>query len=43
MIVKSLKDTVETFAIAVSPSGAKNATLTLTWENTEASVSISVR
>ncbi len=36
--VKSLKAPVETFAIALTPAGAKNGTLTLTWENTEVSV-----
>jgi hypothetical protein len=43
MSVKPLKDTVETFLVGVKPSGAENGTLTLTWENTEASVPITVR
>jgi hypothetical protein len=43
MTVKPLADAVETFAIGVKPAGAKNGTLTLTWENTEASVPVSVR
>jgi hypothetical protein len=38
MTVKPVKDPVETFAIALASSGAKNGTLTLTWENTAASV-----
>jgi len=42
MSVKPVKDTVETFVIAVKPSGAKSGALTLTWENTEASVPITV-
>lgn len=43
MSIKPVKDTVETFVVDVKPSGAKNGTLTLTWENTEASVPITVR
>jgi hypothetical protein len=38
MSVRQLKDTAETFAIGIKPGSAKNGTLTLTWENTEASV-----
>ena len=38
MTVKPVKDTVETFVIGLKPSGANSGTLTLTWENTEASV-----
>lgn len=43
MSVKPVKNTVETFVVDVKPSGAKNGALTLTWENTEASVPITVR
>ena len=43
MSVKSVRDTVETFVVGVQPSGGKNGELTLTWENTEASVPITVR
>jgi len=43
MSVKPVKDTVETFVVDVKPSGAKNGTLALTWENTEASVPITAR
>lgn len=40
MTVKPVKDPVETFAIALAPSGAKSGTLTLSWENTAASVAL---
>lgn len=40
MTVKPLKDTVETFAIALTPGTGKNGTLALRWENTEASVGL---
>jgi hypothetical protein len=40
MTVKPVKSTVETFAIAVKPVEAKTGLLTLTWENTEASVPV---
>jgi hypothetical protein len=40
MTVKQVKETVETFAINVKPTTGKNGVLTLTWENTEASVPI---
>lgn len=43
MSVKPLKETVETFAIAVKPGSAKAGTLTLTWENTQASVPLTIR
>ena len=43
MTVKPIKKTVETFVIGLKSSGAKTGTLTMTWENTEASVPISVR
>lgn len=43
MSVKPAKKPVETFVIGVKPSGGKNGALTLTWENTEASVPIAVR
>lgn len=42
MNVKRVKDTVETFVIAVKPTGGSNGLLTLTWENTEASVPVMV-
>lgn len=42
MAVKSLKDPVETFVIAVKPAAANRGALTLTWENTEASVPVMV-
>jgi hypothetical protein len=41
--VRKLDKPVETFAIAVVPGKGKDATLTLTWENTEASVPVSVK
>ena len=42
MTVKALKDPVETFNIAVKPTGSNSGALTLTWENTEASVPVMV-
>ena len=42
MTVKPVKDTVETFAIDVKPGEAKRGTLTMTWENTQASVPVIV-
>jgi hypothetical protein len=42
MTVKPVKDTVETFAIDVKPTAGKNGLLTLTWENTQASVPVVV-
>ena len=42
MKVTPVKDTVETFAIDVKPGEAKRGTLTMTWENTQASVPIIV-
>ena len=42
MKVTALKDTVETFAIALEPGKANRGTLTLTWENTQASVPVMV-
>jgi hypothetical protein len=42
MTVKPLKDTLETFAIDVKPARARNGTLRLAWENTEATVPVSV-
>jgi hypothetical protein len=38
MTVKPIKNTVETFVIAIKPVTDKTGVLTLTWENTEASV-----
>jgi hypothetical protein len=38
MSVKPVKDTVETFAINVRPIGTERGTLSMTWENTTASV-----
>ena len=43
MTVKPVKDTVETFVIGVTPSGGNKGALTLTWENTQASVPVVVR
>jgi hypothetical protein len=40
MNVKPVKDAVETFVIGVKEVGKKSGLLTLTWENTEASVPI---
>ncbi|HEU4520679.1 MAG TPA: DUF2911 domain-containing protein [Thermoanaerobaculia bacterium] len=42
MTVKPLKNTVETFAIDVKPGAASNGVLTMSWENTEASVPLTV-
>ena len=42
MTVKPVKDTVETFVIGLKPTAGKNGLLTLTWENTEASVPVVV-
>ena len=42
MSVKSLPKTVETFEIGVKPGKAKTGTLTMAWENTEASVPIMI-
>jgi len=42
MAVKALEDPVETFVIAVKPAAANRGALTLTWENTEASVPVMV-
>lgn len=43
MSVTPVKDTVETFVIGVNAGRGKNGTLTLTWENTEASVPVTVQ
>lgn len=42
MTVKPSKSVVETFTIAVKPGDAKNGTLTMAWENVEASVPVVV-
>lgn len=42
MKVAAVNDTVETFAIDVKPGTANRGTLTLTWENTQASVPVMV-
>lgn len=42
MSVKSLPNTVETFAIDVKSAAAKNGNLVLSWENTQASVPVMV-
>lgn len=43
MKVAKVKDSVETFNIALEPAkDAKSATLTMTWENTQASVPVTV-
>jgi hypothetical protein len=42
MNVTTVKDPVETFAIALAPVNAKKGILKLTWENTEASVPLMV-
>ncbi|HYO76759.1 MAG TPA: DUF2911 domain-containing protein [Thermoanaerobaculia bacterium] len=43
MTVKPVKDTVETFAIGIAPvAGKNNGTLSLTWENTTATVPVMV-
>ena len=36
MTVKPVQDTVETFAVAVTPTQGKNGTISFTWENTQA-------
>jgi hypothetical protein len=43
MKVRKLDKPVETFVIAVVPGKGKDAMLTMTWENTEASVPLSVK
>ncbi|HEX2574423.1 MAG TPA: DUF2911 domain-containing protein [Polyangia bacterium] len=43
MKVRKLDKPVETFAIAVVPGKGKDGTLTMTWENTEASVSVAAK
>lgn len=40
MTVKPVKNPVETFAIGLKPAGARSGNLTMTWENTEASVAV---
>jgi hypothetical protein len=42
MGLRSVKDTVETFAIGLPSSKEKSSTLTLTWENTQATVPVIV-
>lgn len=42
MTVKPAKSTVETFTIGVKPGAAKTGTLTMAWENVEASVPVTV-
>jgi len=42
MTAKPLKNTVETFMIGLNPSGAKSGVLSLTWENTTATVPVVV-
>jgi hypothetical protein len=42
MSVKTLPNTVETFVIDVKSSGAKSGNLSLTWENTQATVPATV-
>jgi hypothetical protein len=43
MKVKPVKDTVETFAIDLKPGKGQDGLLTLTWENTQASVPFKVQ
>jgi hypothetical protein len=43
MIVKTLPMPVETLKIQVSSAGPKKGTLAITWENTEASVPLTLR
>ena len=43
MKLRKLEKPVETFVIAVVPGKGNEATLTLTWENTEASVAVAVK
>lgn len=40
MAVKPLPQTLETFAIGIKPASGNKGTLTLAWENTEASVPV---
>jgi hypothetical protein len=40
LVVKSLSTPVETFAIALTPVNPNQATLTFTWENTEATARV---
>lgn len=40
MKVSPVKDTVETFAIKLQPGGGKAGLMTMTWENTSASVAL---
>jgi hypothetical protein len=42
MGLRSVKDTVETFAIGLPSTKEKSSTLTLTWENTQATVPVIV-
>jgi len=42
MTVAPIKDTVETFTIRVAPAGEKKGTLSMKWENVEASVPVMV-
>lgn len=42
MTVAPVKDTVETFVIDIKPGKGNTGTLTLTWENTSASVPLTV-
>ena len=42
MAVKSVKSPVETFTIGIKPGAAKNGTLSMAWENVEASVPVTV-
>ena len=42
MTVKPLAKSVETFNIGLKPAKAKNGTLTMAWENTEASVPLTI-
>jgi hypothetical protein len=42
MAVKPVKSPVETFTIGIKPGAAKNATLSMAWENVEASVPVTV-
>ena len=43
MSVTPVKDTVETFVVDLKPAQANRGTLTLKWENTQASVPVVVR
>jgi hypothetical protein len=42
MTVRTLDDAVETFVISIEPGEGSNGSLRMTWENVEASVSLSV-